>query len=796
MEIIILGACIVLPVVAAEIRVQPIHGDNPERSAQLGEAIVLETSEEPRLRTRLRSLRAHKASNSVVAKGATNGFAIDTTDRLEAMMGFHQYHGPSENMEDQIAWTGSITSCNAGTISAEFHDAVLRRINYFRAQAGLTSDIHFDPIKNTKCQQAALVMSREKNLSHTPLKNFPNNPCVTAETDQVASVSNLALGSYGPRSIDRLIKDDGAINAVVGHRRWFFNPRVREMGHGSLPTVPNYASSCVVWVIGDFIAPPEPQAVAWPNEGYCPYLFVPGEDESYPRWSFSYPGADFTSAQVSMTYEGAAVTGIVIETVVGNLADNTIVWRPPGISSSPPAVGTDSLAEVTISGIQNAPFSTYSYQVKIFDPYDLQETLTVTGPEQPSVHGNSVFAFNSISGAEGYQLRVAQKNSDSWTEGAENSTADRVIDQTSSSYALRTTALASSGTRSFHMVFPEFGEQGFELDRSVIPSADSVLRFNRRFRFMFPSSRLKAEISKNDGASWITIYDVPGNNSSGSSTRWENSWVSINEPIPAAYVGAPIRVRFRIETNGEYFQWTSGQPVDYYGVFLDDISISNSSEVINESLTSLDDKATSFVFSKVVAGGTLLENNEYFVQLAPIVGGHQFGYTAPLVVSLTSDVADEAEVWQIEKFGSVDMTGDMAPGGDFDKDGVPNLIERALGMDPTASGGEDGAKRLPHGTAITSGVLANRPVVHFSMPRVPPTDITYEIQQSQGSETWTPIARRVGVTPWDTLGGESVVVEGEVQAERVEVQVGGKPIVSGEPPLQLRLEVRIPVPGG
>ena len=61
-------------------------------------------------------------------------------------------------------------------------------------------------------------MGREKNLSHTLLTDFPGNAFVTANTDEVARVSNLALGSDGPRSIDRVVKDDGAINGVVGHR--------------------------------------------------------------------------------------------------------------------------------------------------------------------------------------------------------------------------------------------------------------------------------------------------------------------------------------------------------------------------------------------------------------------------------------------------------------------------------------------------------------------------------------------------------------------------------------------------
>tara|TARA_B100001093_G_scaffold439034_1_gene438759 strand:+ start:398 stop:634 length:237 start_codon:yes stop_codon:yes gene_type:complete len=78
---------------------------------------------------------------------------------------------------------------------------------------------------------------------------------------------------------------------------------------------------------------------------------------------------------------------------------------------------------------------------------------------------------------------------------------------------------------------------------------------------------------------------VKGNNGAGSSAEWENSWLCISRAIPMPYVGKPVRVRFRIETTGQYFQWTSANPVEYYGVYLDDISVTNATDVINDSLT-------------------------------------------------------------------------------------------------------------------------------------------------------------------------------------------------------------------
>ena len=44
----------------------------------------------------------------------------------------------------------------------------MNRINYFRAMAGVGDDITFDSTYNTKAQAAALMMSANQALSHSP----------------------------------------------------------------------------------------------------------------------------------------------------------------------------------------------------------------------------------------------------------------------------------------------------------------------------------------------------------------------------------------------------------------------------------------------------------------------------------------------------------------------------------------------------------------------------------------------------------------------------------------------------
>lgn len=727
-------------------------------------------------------------SQSIVAKAVIDGnstqtsdFQIDRETRLGNLIGFHRHYTETGDPDDQIGWTGNLSACDPGTISADFHDRVLRRINYFRGQAGLPANIQFTDAKNLASQQTAMVMARQKALSHTPLTDFGNNPCVTQATDDTARISNLALGTFGYASIDRLMLDDGSHNGPVGHRRWFLYPRVIEMGHGSIPFVSNYTSACVVWVVGDFIPSPDPQVVTWPNEGYCPYHLAPNDSASYPRWSFTYPQADFSSAQVSMTLNGESVS-ITKEPLASHIGDNTLVWRPSGIPSSPPTPGTDSVVDVSVSNIGNAPFASYHYQVILYDPYDLQHDLALNAPAEVSIHGNNIFTFDPADAAEGYAVKVARQNSESWTEGAESLAT--ITDNTSATYGLASTDMASSGNRSFHLLFPTFGEQGFEIERSFIPSETSILRFKRRYRFFYTSSRLKAEISDNDGASWTTIFDKPGNNSSGSSQLWDSNWVNESAVIPETHIGKPIKLRFRIHTNGSYFPWDSSKIANYYGVYLDDITVTDTTTIVGETVSELDADVSTFAFDEQTAGNVLEEGDTYLVQLAPIVGGHRFSFTSPLLVNPTNITIDQKEAWALQHFGQLrDVLTESAE--DFDGDGLSNLIERALGSSPVDL--EAGEDLLPVG-AITEVAETNRLALQFQLPAEPHTDLIYRVEQSDDLISWQTLAIKEGADGW-LAANATILVESAPPVEGRQAITVSTPQGEADAALHLRLTV-------
>ncbi len=262
-------------------------------------------------------------------------------------------------------WTGDVATCNAGDTSAAFKAAMLRRVNFYRAMAGIPANVTFTDAFNRKAQQAALMMAAEGSLSHSPPETWA---CYTAEGREAAENSNLhmAIPSSGVRAIDSYIKDSGAGNDAVGHRRWILFPQTLTMGTGDVPSTARSWGANALWVFGETsrIRTARDEFVAWPPPGFVPYQIV------YPRWSFSYPRANFANATVSMQQNGQPVE-LRQERVQNGFGEHTIVWIPLGLSdrASWPKPDADTTYTVTISNVViGGQARNFTYTVTVFVP--------------------------------------------------------------------------------------------------------------------------------------------------------------------------------------------------------------------------------------------------------------------------------------------------------------------------------------------------------------------------------------------------------------------------------------------
>ena len=284
----------------------------------------------------------------------------DTQDRQEVVAFYQIEYLASEGIDS--GWTGNVGSCVAGSTTAAFKEAILRRLNYFRAMAGVPALDGFLADYNNKAQAAALMMSAEGSLSHSPGSSWA---CYTTAGSEGAGSSNLYLGVYGPSAISGYILDPGSGNYPVGHRRWILYPQSKNLGTGDIPPSSGYSAANALWVFDTAnMWGPRPATreayVAWPPPGYVPYQVV------YDRWSFAYAGADFSGASVVMSKNGSSL-GLTVQPVVNGYGENTLVWEPnDNFSASPSA---DVSYEVTINNVViNGSPQSFSYEVIMIDP--------------------------------------------------------------------------------------------------------------------------------------------------------------------------------------------------------------------------------------------------------------------------------------------------------------------------------------------------------------------------------------------------------------------------------------------
>jgi len=263
---------------------------------------------------------------------------------------------------NELAWTGDIASCNAGTISASVQNKTIQRINYFRRMCALDDNTTLNPALNASAQESALMQEANGSLSHcTGANGAPCDTwlCNTPGAIQASQQGNLAWGTWNwVDPIELYMEDSGAGNVAVGHRRWILYSGGQEFGNGVT------ANRETLYVINNFGNPPNNQLpyIAYPPNDFIPAPLV------YPRWSFGVPGfsVNFTNATVTMTDAlGNNVPLTIIYNASVNFGDKSVVWEPVGINTNSPQ---DVQYTVTVSNIVGAPQTSYTYTTTIIQP--------------------------------------------------------------------------------------------------------------------------------------------------------------------------------------------------------------------------------------------------------------------------------------------------------------------------------------------------------------------------------------------------------------------------------------------
>jgi len=534
---------------------------------------------------------------SVLTLASSHGaLSIDTASREKSRVFYNTIYPESEGVPS--GWTGNVATGVAGTTSEAFKRAVILRVNMFRAYSGIPAGITHYLTWDGMDQSAALMMSANNTLSHTPGTNWRFYSVGGATA---AGKSNLALGSYGPQSINNYMEDAGSINTVAGHRRWILYPQTRQMGTGDIVASGAYNSANALWVqdtahLSDVRPAVRDAFVAWPPKGYVPYQLV------YPRWSFAYPGANFSQSAVSMTLNGVAIP-VAIQSRTNGYGENTLVFVPNNLNPDAwtgPVKPTSDLSyvvkvsNVVISGLAKS----FTYTVRSFDPARLGSDTPpylISGSSTPKVGVYKTYTVPAQVLATGYQWKSSTKAPFTTLTGAE--VLNEVDAKVPTGLLLRDATVKYAGLYSYHLANPNFAESSFTLKYPVFCNSTSALTFYSRLGYATTSQSAIVEVSVDNGKQWAPIWTQKGNNGAGSASFATRS-ISL-----AAFNGREIKVRFRyaVGAGSAYTQTSAGM-----GWYVDNVAFTAAHKLVGSAVSSVA-PTPSFSFKPTVAQPYVLQ---------------------------------------------------------------------------------------------------------------------------------------------------------------------------------------------
>lgn len=159
----------------------------------------------------------------------------------------------------------------------------------------------------------------------------------------------------------------------------------------------------------------------------------------------------------------------------------------------------------------------------------------------------------------------------------------------------------------------------------------------------------------------------------------------------------------------------------------------------------------------------------------------RYNSTTTVSQSFTLSVTTPISAWRQAYFGSILNSGSAADTADGDRDGIPNLLEYALGGNPNAAD----RSILP-----TGSVSANHLRLAFSCDAAK-TDISYIVQASNDLVSWSDIARSTGGGATSAINSSGATISDSGSGVRA-VTVTDAAVVSSASKRFLRLKVSRP----
>ena len=646
--------------------------------------------------TRLHSLLAALASCATAGlSSAATPLTVNPASREEVRQFYRTIYSASENVP--LGWTGSYTGASAttaaGGISTASKDAALLRINFFRAMAGVPAAITLNPTYSTKNQQAALMMSVNRELRHTGIPTTWS--FYTVDGKDAAAASNLAQGLNGAAAITSLMQDDDGrgtvnlgVNFRVGHRRWLLYPYTREMGVGDVPgNGGNFPPIHTNWIVDANALPTRPATrepyVAFPAPGFSPYQLV------FPRWSLSYPGASFVGTTVTMTRDGGSIP-VRLETqdpatIAG---ENTLVWVYDNLATAAtdghPRPSSDVTYRVTVTGIRvsGSIIPPVTYSVTVFDP-DVAGPdvvpVAINGPASVSVGVSSNFTVAKPAYAAGFEWRTVTLSNFSKSYDAETGLDGLVASTTTGTAPVIQPNTAGSATAVYRLshVNPR-GPQTLTLPETFLIGSGATVSFLSRLGLASAVQTARVQVSADDGVSWVDVFSQDGTSATDATQAPTDPAFTLRTVSLGAFSGRSLRVRlaFTIPLTGLAF--VTPEPSNLVGWFIDNLTLTGVQTATTATPLSVAAGST-FSFSPTTSGAVGLQARGVLFGAYPL----EWGPVAQFNAIIAGNPANPARLINLSILTDLTEPGDNFTLGYVLGGGAPGtakpLVIRAAG---------------------------------------------------------------------------------------------------------------------
>ncbi len=289
----------------------------------------------------------------------------------------------------------------------------------------------------------------------------------------------------------------------------------------------------------------------------------------------------------------------------------------------------------------------------------------------PSVSGDTLVApgapapyqLSHTGGATSYEWR-AMKRTPVPFDGANS--LSRV---TASTYALLSTQSKQEGSGSYQLTQPQANTATITYRSTFRAGAAPSLQFQSRLAAATSTQRAQVQVSTDNGATWLVLDSQNGTGATGQTT------FSLRTVPLTAVEGRDFLLRFAyVFAGGTYYPGTGSG----YGWFVDAVSFNGVLDTSNATVSGTG-SAREFAFAPGEAGTWLLSGRA-------IVSGRTLAFGPLLEVTAAESLSYSS--WAAAQESAAGLpagTLSSAPAGDYNKDGIANLLACALNLSPVSN---------------------------------------------------------------------------------------------------------------